>query len=276
LEYGSTTGLHLSHIVSSWTWCMLLSRPALSIFSVVYSFIQRASKREFEIWPSVRKELINAILLAPLYFSSFTSQFSSKLIATDASLSGAGVVCTRFNNDADDLFHSMWNIAISKHGLLANDILSSESVISNMPHQPSLSLIPDFNACSQFLPSVSGIRNWSTILSYPFKFSPYRDGDIAALEFEAVLSAIKWYLSSPSSISSRLLMLNDNSNVYYALHKGRISSYSLLRIQRKINSLLLASGLTINCCWIPSAFNPADSASRAFQHTQYKPPWARV
>lgn len=276
LKRGWATGVQLSNIVSSWTWCMLLSRPALSVFSVVYGFIERA-KKSMSLWPSVRRELLNAIFLCPLYFSSFSSRFSTRLIATDASLSGAGVVCSRFNTNGDDLFHVMWSTAISKHGLLAytpcvkdDNILDGGESTSpyravDCPKQPVLSLSQTPDPCHQLLSHVDAIDSWSIIMMYPFKYPPVREGDIAALEFEAVLSALKWYLSFPSSVNSRLLTLNDNSNVFYALHKGRISSFNLLRIQRKINALLLASGVSLYVSWIPSAHNPADGASRVFE-----------
>jgi hypothetical protein len=93
----------------------------------------------------------------------------------------------------------------------------------------------------------------------------YRDvHHINQLELYSVLSAIKWMLSHPHTMGVRALLLTDNQAVYYGIRKGRSSSPSMLLLLRKLNSLLLASGITLHVAWVATAVNPADYSSRHF------------
>ncbi len=88
------TGLELSILVGRWTWACLAARPALSVFSTVYRFIQAAGHRRFAIWHSVSLELRVMSGLAPLLFASTAAPWFERLIATDASSTGLGVVAS--------------------------------------------------------------------------------------------------------------------------------------------------------------------------------------
>ena len=262
LSAGVATGLQVSAVVSSWTWAMLLRRPALAVFSAVYRFIQVAQRRKFELWPSVRTELLNAVLMAPLYAFEFGSTFHQKVVATDASLFGAGMVTAPLTAE---MFGCCWPLSTDKHGLLApyGEVDARRAV---GVRQPALDVdFPPLPEVRHVERTLAAVERWSTVLSYPFRYSSvYAPDTIAVLEFRALLSAVKWMMSVPSCARSRVLALTDNSNVYYAMRKGRVSSYSLLRVQRKVNALLLASGIGVLPCWVPSALNPADGPSRAF------------
>jgi hypothetical protein len=256
LRRGVATGRELSHAVSSWTWVMLLRRPGLSVFSSVYRFIQVADRACFTLWSSVRKELLNAVLLAPLLFSRLGQEFSGRLLASDACMSGAGMVSSSLRASQ---FAVLWPLSRDKHGLLRE----GSSTASCM--QPSVSKRRALPGLQQVEEELRAPR-WSTVLSYPFRYVPSGEPDsIACLEFRAVLSSVQWLVSLPSCLDTRVVLLVDNSNVYYAMRKGRTSSYALLRVQRRVNALLLASGINVLPCWVPSALNPADGPSRAFE-----------
>ena len=94
LDAKSCTGMHMSRLVGKWTWPVLVCRPALSVFSAVYRFIQAAGCRVFEIWGSVKRELQVMMGLAPLLFASLASEWLPSVVATDASATGCGVVYT--------------------------------------------------------------------------------------------------------------------------------------------------------------------------------------
>lgn len=47
LHAGSISGVRLSRLIGSWTWCLLLRRPALSILHRVYRFMHVAGKRKY-------------------------------------------------------------------------------------------------------------------------------------------------------------------------------------------------------------------------------------
>jgi peptidoglycan/LPS O-acetylase OafA/YrhL len=56
---------------------------------------------------------------------------------------------------------------------------------------------------------------------------------------------------------------------YYALWKGRCTSPQLLLLLRRVNALLLASGMLLLPGWLPSEINPADAPSRAYIPTEH-------
>ena len=92
MDAGVCTGHMLSQIVGKWTWAALVNRPAFSVFNAVYRFIECSGGRVFTVWPSVKHELITMMDLAPLLFSTLSDAWFDKLIATDASESGQGIV----------------------------------------------------------------------------------------------------------------------------------------------------------------------------------------
>ena len=74
---------------------MLVVRPALSVFSAVYRFIECSGRVPFHVWPSVRHELRMAMCIAPLLHVSVAAQWFPQVVACDASLDGQGVCAAR-------------------------------------------------------------------------------------------------------------------------------------------------------------------------------------
>ena len=91
LAKGYASGLEMSKIVGKWSWVMLLSRFGFSIFSSVYTFMQKVGENGGELWPSVRKELGIACGVAPLLCVSIFQKWSDKVAAFDASKEAQGV-----------------------------------------------------------------------------------------------------------------------------------------------------------------------------------------
>ena len=58
LARGECSGAELSHLVGKWTWAAMACRSSLSVFSAVYTFINKSGFNIFTLWPSVRRELI--------------------------------------------------------------------------------------------------------------------------------------------------------------------------------------------------------------------------
>jgi hypothetical protein len=99
--------------------------------------------------------------------------------------------------------------------------------------------------------------------SYPWSIAEH----INTLEMRVALHALRWLLSKPHSIGSRLLLLLDSAVCYFGLRKGRSGASSLHLVLRQISALCLSSGISILPLWIPSEWNPADKPSRAFSAT---------
>jgi hypothetical protein len=94
LTRGIATTDDMRRIVGRWTWAMLIRRPSLAIFSSVYRYMECARRVPFAIWPTVHRELTAAVGLAPLLFTSLSDTWCPHVIATDASMTGQGVVIT--------------------------------------------------------------------------------------------------------------------------------------------------------------------------------------
>ena len=242
----NVTGHALSVVIGLWTWNLLLRRPALSVLKYSYAFVEKHRWTEAELSSSVRRELITLIGLAPLLHTSLRHQWYNSIVASDASTIAAGVVATAF---VDDLVHQLWPSTLSSWLVSAGDELMTDGdqhVDEYGSDTPSSSLI------------LKTDYTWSTIISFPWRFPEH----INALELRAVILALRWILSHPSSARKRVMIIIDSAVVYYVLRKGRSSSSHLLAVYRRLSSLMLASGLSVTPIWVPSAANPADAPSR--------------
>jgi hypothetical protein len=236
LDRGQCTGRDMEVLVGRWTWACLVRRPSLSVFSSVYRFQEAAQGKRFFIWPSVRRELMVMVGLAPLLFADLDNLFFTRVVASDASSLGMGVVATSPMPPS-----------------------SVESFVRSLPSRPPLT---DADVSRDRWPAPTDVISdaWHTIVSSPWR----RQEHINVLELRAVSTAIRWVLSFPASLRSRLLLLTDSTVCFYSLLKGRSSAPPLLRCLRSLSALLLASGMTLVPRWIPSELNPADAPSRDF------------
>ncbi len=92
LQRGHCTGLDMAKLIGHWTWVCMARRCTFAIFNAVYRYIETAGRRDFDIWPSVARELRLAMALVPLMFSSLCAPWFPQVLATDASETGQGVV----------------------------------------------------------------------------------------------------------------------------------------------------------------------------------------
>lgn len=279
LRRGCITGIHLAQLIGRWTWCMLVRRSSLAVLQHTYRFIETADRRRFTIWPSVRRELWNLLGLLPLLDARLDVLIHPRVIASDASEHGAGVVCSTItpsmsnyiwqlcSSKANATLQTLANAKARQLGLSLPDYmdhsLEAASTLSSAIARSSIeAACQTFASYESFYRSVMQPR-WSTIIS-----SPWRDSSehINVLELRAVLLALHWLLSYPSSHSSRVYLLIDSTVTLFSLWKGRTSSAPLLFVLRKISALLLVSGITLLTGWVPSAVNPADGPSRLSSH----------
>lgn len=268
LRMGYVSGLGMASLIGRWTWVMLLRRPSLSILQQVYRFSEAAYRRRFTLWPSVRKELWMLIGLLPLLHADLSAPVFRNVIATDASELAAGVVCTALTQDMSQALwpvcssrsHACLQTLVNKQQMMGVDIrdlyLDTDVEHSTTSQQQQLiqtaaHTYGDMYACIED-------ASWSTLVSKIWHTPEH----INALELRAVLLALHWALSFPSSRSSRVYLLVDSTVTFFTLWKGRCSSPQLLWIMRKISALLLASGILLLTGWLPSAVNPADAPSR--------------
>lgn len=227
LRRGHCTGLNLAVLLGHWTWAALANRPALSVFSAVYRFVECAGSRQFTIWDSVARELSVMAGLAPLLVAHLSRPDCPRAVATDASESGMGVVAC----DTPALPHAL-------------------------PRGPSA----DEGKDSAAGVSVAAVA-WTVVVSSAWRFA---EEHINGLEMRAADAGVRWLLSSPSAAGATLTLITDSTVVAGALRKGRSSSPLLLRRLRRIGAALLAVGAALDVRFVRSAFNPADGPSRAW------------
>ena len=224
IDRGVSTGIDLSVIVGRWTWCCLAARLSLSVFRNVYRFIECADRKPYQLWRSVAAELLTVCGLAPLLFSDLSAFTFPKVVATDASLTGLGV-CAR--------------------PLTSNDIDLGVSPLSSDEH-------------SCVTPPLVGAESWRTIVASRW----HAEEHINILEARALSTAVRWVMSSPDCVNTRVILFSDSQVIIGSVLKGRSSSPPLLRRLRSLAALCLSVGLRLRLLWIPSEFNPADVPSR--------------
>jgi hypothetical protein len=235
---GVTTGLDLSRLVGRWVWASLPFRPALSVLSSSFRLARSTRGRLFSLWPSVRLELTTLANLGPLLVCDFAASFFERLIATDASETGLGVTA------ASASLAERHTVAAC--AALPPPVAPAES--------PGLAWVAPALAQA----TVSKVVRWSTIVAARW----HRPEHINSLELRALSTAVRWALSFPTSLRSRLVILSDSSVVVGAVSKGRSSSPVLLRRLRHVAAHCLAAGLRLYVAWLPTHLNPADHASR--------------
>ena len=240
LRTPSATGTRMAQLIGSWVWVCLLRRPCLSLFSACYEFIQEAGPFVRAVPGAALAELRTAVQLAPLIAADLSTPFSGTVLASDASSRGGGVTYTSMTPDearfmADEHAGAGWYTSLDP------------------AHKPTgkPTMAPD---------KVSRVdqAKWKTAIATRWKHASH----INVLEAQAVVLALRWYISSRRHLHTRVPVLVDSSAVVGALAKGRSSSRRLLRQCRRVAALCLASDIRPYYVWVPTDHNPADGPSR--------------
>jgi hypothetical protein len=259
------------------------------VFNSVYRFILSADRRCFSIWRSVRRELWTVIGLSPLLFSQLDCPWFDRVLCSDASEFGLGVVAAPASSDQMNSIASLPKVPSFLNRINTPPVTNTGGQIREVSydaHAQSLfkSQAPTF-LDRAITPPVDGtggqIRKvihstdtqclsqddfpidtssfrWSTIVSSRWS----KEEHINVLELRALSTAIRWALSRPIGTQCRILCLSDSQVVVFAVSKGRSSSFQILRRLRYLTSLVLAAGLRLIMRWIPTTANPADQPSR--------------
>lgn len=231
LRRGHCTGFDMAKLIGHWTWVCMGRRCTFAVFNAVYRYIETAGRRDFDIWPSVARELRLAMALVPLMFSSLCAPWFPQVLATDASETGQGVVAA----------------------------VRDPSDIEQMARVPVP--VDDVGQMDRTLHPLLRAAIWKIIVSAPFTFQEH----INVLELRALTTGVRWVTSHPAGVRCRLLTWCDSLVVLYAVRKGRSSAHQLLRRLRALCAIELAFGVHLYCNWIPTEVNPADVPSRRYE-----------
>jgi len=226
LRLGACSGRRLHQIVGGWTWNALLRRPALSVFSACYDFIQQNERRVRRLPPPVRQELQAIMGLVPLLRVDLSAKIAPRMYATDASSWGAGVCYTTIPGEID-----------------------IESIL-----KAGRTPVGDAALLAQSAPSV----HWNTAVSAPWHHQQH----INMLEGHAILLGLRHATRVRALWGSRVPFLVDSSVMVGALRKGRSSSPGINSVCRRAAAVQLATNIRPIWVWCPTAINPADAPSR--------------
>lgn len=272
LKDGKANGRTIERLVGHYTFAGLMQRGMLSVFQAVYCFIRKNYDSAVELWPEVKRELKWAASLLCLVRRDLSSEWSTRVHATDASLWGRGVVATerpqaeiqslgrrndrwRFNvGDEDQVCRAeMCNLA---------QRLDPESLHETAPRQ--LECLGRGDYLEVPLDFIG--NNWTKVDGAKWD----RVEPIPVLEGRSVVWLLQHLARSQKNLGRKHLVLSDSMSVTLALTKGRSSSSPMNRVCRQVAALCLATGMTIHVRWIPSELNPADLPSRAQKVEDFK------
>ena len=90
-------------------------------------------------------------------------------------------------------------------------------------------------------------QRWSTIVSDRWRWEEH----INVLELCSTYTALRWSLSSPASVGTRVIILSDSMVAVGATAKGRWSAPPILRRTRAIAAATLASGVSLSSIGCP-------------------------
>jgi hypothetical protein len=260
LQAGVVSGRVLGQLLGSWTWALLLRRPALSVLRHVYRFVQVAGPQSFALWPSVRRELVMLCGSVPHLSVQLSSGFWREVVATDACESGGAVTCTPLTPALAHVLVPATLGRASECVPVPPPAPQGPSPCSPDLAQPARSsaVAPRRSLALGSLRRLPAPACWRTPVAVPWR----RREHINALELRALLLALRWLASRPSARGSRVVWLTDSAVAFYGVRKGRSSSPHLLHILRKIAALSLMARITLLPVWLPSKANPADRPSR--------------
>jgi hypothetical protein len=89
---GQLRAVDFQSLLGRWVWAMLPCRPSLSLFSAVFALAQRYRRGTVKLWPSAKRELLAAADVAPLLVADLSARVFGRIVASDASSTGLGVV----------------------------------------------------------------------------------------------------------------------------------------------------------------------------------------
>lgn len=232
IEHGVATGKAMEQLVGRWVWFCMLQRKLLAILNAVYHFIRKARDHSFTLWKNVKAELMTLVLMAPMFRTSLRRREISDVVATDASSSGGAVVMS-YRVAEDEMVN-----------------------VRGLPHPASMKESGSF--CSDADGGWMLPRKFVTLFRWRWKFRSH----INKLELLSILLGVQRLASQERYHRKEVFWLVDSQVCFYALNKGRTSSFLLKDTMRRIVGYSLAVDLHFHFKWIPTDLNPADAPSR--------------
>lgn len=260
LRAGGGPTSQVQRLVGSWVWCCLLRCGALSIMSALFEICSSDSVNPASFTRLNAEQLLelDALLgIMPLLHADLSLQPSSRLYASDASPSGAGVVYSDLPLESMERALKVFSETRVTSGWYSYLFLpggSRDTLAAGSSRDRSTSS----RVSRPFSNLVSGCSFRVAISSAWSDRSPH----INILEMEAVKLALRHMGKGCITPDLRVPLLVDNTGVLGALGKGRSSSRVLNRLCRQVFAIAALQGTVLELHWVSSTLNPANGRSR--------------
>ena len=238
---GLASGRQLASLTGRTVWTLLLRRGLLSHVSALYAQTTAAGgpldRRLTRLWATTVIEMRNLADLLDGVTLSLTTRLSTRVLASDACLSGYG---------GAELVRPAPTLLLRR--VLAQDQMADAGVL----------LPPDGDARGAVPP-------WRTTFS--IRASPHLQaaGDILLLELVALLLAVRRAIQHQAVRQVDLVALVDNQGAVGIVNKGRAKRGKHRRIVRQLDDLCHTAGVVLHVRYVSTTLNVADEPSRRFE-----------
>ena len=249
---------------------MLLRRELLSIFRSLYDFIYSSYHKRQVLFAAAAKEARWASHLLGLCSCDLKRPWSQNVTASDASLSGIAVCKTEWPvMDVAQIGRQResWRYKYKSKPAPRKSALNSldpfEDVLTVKP-EPGQAEDPfELNEFFEEVPEeLMNPDHWHEVFAVHMQHAEH----ITLLEGRGIVAALRHKFRSVAEFGMKHLHFNDNMSMVLLCSKGRSGAFPMLRVCRRICSLLLATNCQLLCRWIPSEVNVADKPSRRWEH----------
>ncbi|CAK0837444.1 unnamed protein product, partial [Prorocentrum cordatum] len=256
---GRCTGREMRAVLGHLCFAFLLRRPCLSCIAASFAFAEAAGGEPKNLWPSVKRELLIAAAILPLVYADLGAGWLDQVVATDACDTGLGVCAAEW--DSQDIritgsYDERWRFKkdpLRKHREVAlagcdhadPPIDRDGNLVAGVSEGAWLAIgnFPDVAPIS-----VRGSK-WAVVAKRP---CGSHEGAIHVKEARGAKLGLKHVVRCGRWRHSKVLMLVDNMSLALAMQKGRCRDPALLGQLRQMAALQLATGLRVQCRWIPS------------------------
>ena len=249
---------------------MLLRRELLSIFRSLYDFIYSSYHKRQVLFAAAAKEARWASHLLGLCSCDLKRPWSQNVTASDASLSGIAVCKTEWPvMDVAQIGRQResWRYKYKSKPAPRKSALNSldpfEDVLTVKPEPVQAEDPFELNDLFEEVPEeLMNPDHWHEVFAVHMQHAEH----ITLLEGRGIVAALRHKFRSVAEFGMKHLHFNDNMSMVLLCSKGRSGAFPMLRVCRRICSLLLATNCQLLCRWIPSEVNVADKPSRRWEH----------
>ena len=252
----------IQHLLGCWIWAMLVRRPLLSVFSVIFRILKNKLPNEFVVLPPVVvNELELAVCLSAQCYAR-SREMGTTVGTFDASNYGDGLA---YRADCPEHVLLELSARVEMHGCWSafSTTLSGGPALVRMRGRRAVGCAQD---AADWLRCDWGkeqdrTSGWkAVVLGRWDKDTGPRH--ITVAECRAGYRLVRWFASQSQHRGKRLVCIGDNQPSLGMLAKGRSSVYDMNRVARNVCAIAVSADVSLAWVWVRSGSNPADGPSR--------------